>query len=340
MAKRDLRDYSLVRAINGAIRLREGQKWEGLEKEAHDATSKQLNRQATDFYVPHDVLMEQRTLATNVFTGAGAFVQAGPQGQSMIELYRNQMKVVAMGARTLSGLVGNLAIPAQTGGATAYWLPENGTVTATDQTVGQVALTPQRLGAATAFTLQLLAQTDNPDIESFVREDLMKVLALAKDKAALVGAGNNGEPLGIANVSGLSTSVTLANAGTMTYAEALRFELNVANSNADVGRLGYLTTPTVRAGTKATAEISASNANPVWKNNMVNGYPADATLQISGAATVFFGNWNDLILADWAGQEVIVDPYSLSMQHQVRIVMQQLTSVALRHAKSFSISTN
>lgn len=339
-SQRDISKYSLIRAMNGALGQFNRKKWEGLEREMHDATTKQLGRESNGgFFVPNDV-MAHRALSTNVFTGAGALVQAGPQGQSMIELYRNQMKVVKMGARTLSGLVGNLAIPAQTGGATAYWLPENGTITATDQTVGQVALTPQRLGAATAFTLQLLAQTDNPDIENFVREDLMKVLALAKDKAALVGAGSAGEPLGIYNTSGLSTSVTLANAGTMTYAEALRFELNVANNNADVGSLGYLTTPTVRAGTKATAEISASNANPVWKGGMVNGYPADATLQITSAGTVFFGNWADLIIGDWAGQEIIVDPYSLSLQGQVRIVMQQLTSVALRHAKSFSVSTN
>jgi len=339
-SQRDISKYSLVRAMNGALGQFNRKKWEGLEREMHDATTKQLGRESNGgFFVPNDV-MAYRALATNVFTGAGAFVQAGPQGQSMIELYRNQMKVVKMGARTLSGLVGNLAIPAQTGGATAYWLPENGTITATDQTVGQVALTPQRLGAATAFTLQLLAQTDNPDIENFVREDLMKVLALAKDKAALVGAGSAGEPLGIYNTSGLSTSVTLANAGTMTYAEALRFELNVANNNADVGSLGYLTTPTVRAGTKAVAEIAAANSLPVWKNNMVNGYPADATLQITSAGTVFFGNWADLIIGDWAGQEIIVDPYSLSLQGQVRIVMQQLTSVALRHAKSFSVSTN
>lgn len=336
MSKKDMSQYSLVRAI---ACLANKQPLSGFEKECSDAQAKIMRRETQGFFIPQDIFNE-RALTTNVFSAAGALVGTTLQSGSLVELLRNKMRVMEMGARQLSGLVGNIAIPTQTGGATAYWLAETGTTTESALAVGQISLTPHRLSAATAFSNQLLAQA-SIDVESFVRNDLMTILALAKDKAVLMGTGASGEPLGIVNTSNLSTSVTLANAGTITYAEALRFEKNVADNNADEGLLGFLTTPTVRAGTKATAKISAANSLPVWQDdNTILGYKARTTLQNSSAATVIFGNWGDVIIGDWAGNEVIVDPYSLSMQGQVRVVMNQLCDNVLRHSKSFAVSTN
>jgi HK97 family phage major capsid protein/HK97 family phage prohead protease len=337
MSKRDLSGYSIVRAMNGAIGAMKGQSWSGLEKDASEAAAKIAGRSTQGFFIPHDV-MQSRALTTNVFSAAGAFVDTSAQGQSLIELYRNKMHVVALGARVLTGLQGNLAIPSQTGGATASWLSEDATITASAQTVGQVSLTPHRLAGATAFTYQLLAQSSQ-DVENFVRNDLMTVLAIEKDRAALKGTGASGEPLGIYGTPNKSTSVTLAGANSMTYANAVQFETNVALNNADMGSLGYLTSVQAKANSKLIAEINSTNSNPVWKGDMVNGYTARATNQLTTLPSVIFGNWSDLIIGDWASNEVIVDPYSLSMQGQVRIVMQQLTDVAIRHAKSFSIST-
>ncbi len=349
MKEKDISRYSVVRAMRCLSVA--GGKLDGLEGEMSTEfiRAHSLSSTPTSFYIPFDVMRAPgpgtrgaaltRALATNVFSAAGALVGTELLGGSMIELLRNKMYTVAMGARILSGLVGNIDIPKQTGGATASWLSEQATVSESNQTVGQLQLTPHRLSAATAFTNQLLSQA-SVDVENFVREDLMKVIALARDLAAIAGTGNSGQPLGILNTTGLSTSVTFANAQTMLYADALAFENNVAINNADLGSLGYMTTPTVRKNAKATAEISAANSIPIWKDNMVNGYPARATNQVPTATSVIFGNWNDLILADWAANQVIVDPYSLSLQGQVRIVMHQLCDNGLRHPTSFSVSTN
>lgn len=346
MEQRDLETYSIVRAIN---RLASKKPLDGVEKAAHDAHVKLTGRETEGigFFIPHDVMSyvrggvsnQLRTLFTNVYSAAGAFVGTDLMAGSLIELLRNKLAVVKMGARTLSGLNGNVAIPLQSGGATASWLAENATIAESAQAVGQLGLTPHRLGASTSYTYQLLAQS-SVDVENFVREDLMRVLAIAKDLAAIAGTGVSGQPLGILNTTNLSTSVTFANAQTMLYTDALIFENNVALNNADLGKLGYLTTPTVRKNAKAVAEISAANSTPVWKNDQVNGFQAFATNQVPTATSVIFGNWDDLILADWAGSQVIVDPYSLSLQGQVRVVMQQLCDNGLRHSKSFSVSTN
>jgi HK97 family phage major capsid protein/HK97 family phage prohead protease len=345
MTERDISKYSLMRAINSVIGATQGKRFDGLEREMSDEVAKNHGRPASTlgFYIPHDVMArshnvalthQQRTLfATGSFTAAGALVPIGAQGQSLIDLYRNKMHVVAMGAQVLGGLQGTLAIPRQTGGATAAWLAEDATITASNQAVGQLTLTPHRLAAATAFSTQLLAQA-SPDIENFVRNDLMTVLAVEKDRAALLGTGSAGEPLGVYNTAGIAATVDITATASITYAEAVQFETNVAAGNADLGSLGYITSVFIRGTARVTPKFS-STATPLWDGDMLGSYPARATNQLTATPSVIFGNWADMIIGDWASPEIIVDPYSLSMANQIRIVVHQLTDVGIRHLKSF-----
>jgi hypothetical protein len=74
---------------------------------------------------------------------------------------------------------------------------------------------------------------------------------------------------------------------------------------------------------------------PLWDGDMLGSYPARATNQLTATPSVIFGNWADMIIGDWASPEIIVDPYSLSMANQIRIVVHQLTDIGIRHPKSF-----
>ncbi len=330
MKQRDIENYSILRGINGVL----NGKLDGLEREMSDDSAKTYGRQASamGFFIPQDVL-NHRTLFAGNFASAGALVQTGPQGQSMIDLYRNKMNVIAMGAQVLGGLQGDLAIPRQTGGATAYWLAEDATVTATNQTVGQLSLRPHRLSGCTEYGRQFLLQS-SVDAEAFVRNDLMTVLAIEKDRAALLGTGAAGEPLGIYNTPNIATTVDITATSSITYAEAVQFETNVASQNADVGSLGYLTSIYIRASARITAKF-ASTATPLWDKDMLANHKAMATNQLTAVPSVIFGNWNDLIIGEWGTPEVTVDPYSLAKADLIRIVMRQFTDIGIRHPKSF-----
>ena len=150
MGDRDLHGYSLMRALK---RLADRKPLDGLERECSDRRVRGRGRRVrpNGFRIPEDV-MQFRTLGTSPFSAAGALVINEPQGQSMIEMLRNNMVVAQLGARILNGLVGNLPIPSQTGGATASWLSETATSASSNQTVGQLTLTPHRLAAETAYT--------------------------------------------------------------------------------------------------------------------------------------------------------------------------------------------
>lgn len=336
MSARDLSEYSIVRAMH---QIAEHGRLDGIEREASEATAKIVKREARGFYIPQDVMKQKRALTAGTATAGGFTVDTQHMAGDMIELLRNKALVSRLGARTLSGLVGNIAIPRVTGGATAYWLPETGTVSASDQAFGQLGLVPHRLVGDTAYAKELLIQS-SIDVESFVRDDLMRVLALEKDRAAINGLGANGEPLGILNTTGIGT-VTFGAAA--TWAKVISFETAVANANADVGQMAYLTTPNTRGVWKAAPKVT-NQAFFLWEKGdaefgEVNGYRAAATKQVP-SEKVIFGNWNDLIIAEWAGVDVVVDPYSLKKAGQVEITLTLWADIGVRHPGSFTVSTD
>jgi HK97 family phage major capsid protein len=342
MTRDDIKRYSIVRAMN---RMANKLPVDGFEKEISDEVAKRVKREASGFLIPSDIMnseipglrsVQNRTLNINSQTAGGLLV--GTEVGSMIELLRNKTVVASMGATTLSGLVGNLALPRQTGGATAYWLDETGQVTASDQSFGQLGLTPKRLVGLTKYTKQLLAQA-SIDVEGFVRNDLTTVLAIAKDKAAIQGAASAGEPVGILNTTGVN-SVSFG--GAPTWAKIVDFEKETDIDNALMGTIGYLSTPATRAKWKTTVK-AANTAVYLLDGNEANGYKFASTNQFPTSGTlnqVIFGNWADLILADWDGIDVVVDPYSLADTNIVRVVITIMTDIGVRHAVSFCISSD
>ncbi len=349
MGRRDLAQYSLVRAINC---LADKRPVDGLEKEASDAEAKRVGRTAGGFFVPADVLnasfvASQRALAMlrdpRTFTrqmtagtaaDGGNLVATDLLSGSMIEMLRNLQAVLAMGATQLTGLVGNVAIPSQTAAGTAAWRTEVQEVSASKQTLGQVTMSPNRCAALTIYSKQLLAQS-SIDIEAFIRMDLATIIALAIDYAAIQGTGG-AQPQGVVGASGVGA---LTFGGAPTWAKVVEFETTAATANALTGRLGYLTTPATRGKWKTT-EQATGTARWLWSDgDQVNGYRALATNQVA-SNKVIFGNWADMIIGLWAGLDITVDPYKYAELGEVRVVANQFVDVALRHAASFVVSSD
>lgn len=339
MNQRDLKNYSFTRAIMSCLPTSHGGSGglSGFEKEMSDEVAKRTGKSPKGFYVPEDV-MQKRVLEVGTFTGAGALVGTTDGGQPLIDLLRNNMIASQLGVTMLSGLSGDVDIPRQTGGGTASWLAEGATLSRADQTVGQLSLRPHRLSAATAFSKQLLAQS-SPDVEGFVRNDLMTVIALAKDLAITSGTGVSGQPQGIINTSGLSTAATHTAAGTFTWGQALDYESQVESNNALGNSMAYLMYAPAKKTAKETFIDSGSGLRVWGPDNRINGYPAYSTNQLSaGAGGCMFGDWSKVIVGDWDGMDVLVDPFSLSLNGQISIVIQTLCDVGLRQPTAFSIS--
>jgi len=70
-----------------------------------------------------------------------------------------------------------------------------------------------------------------------------------------------------------------------------------------------------------------------------NGYSVFRTNQVEGNLS-FFGVFNQLVMASWAGLEVVVDPYTLAGDGQVKITVNELCDIAVRQPLAFNVSTD
>ena len=346
--------YSFVRLLNAIANPHDRRAQESAAFEIECSNAAQLQRsdgEMRGFTVPVDVLRparsgEQRDLVVGTPTAGGNTVATELLAESFIDLLRNNMALQGLGARMLTDLNGNIAIPRQTGGATAYWVAESSSPTESQQAFDQVALTPKTVGAYTDISRKLLLQS-SIDVEAFVRQDLAVTLALAIDLAGINGSGSSNQPRGVLNTSGIGSVVGGANGAAPDYADIIGLETAVAVDNAAIGSLGYLTNSAVRGKLKLTEKFSGTNGNPVWEDgNNLNGYNAAVSNQVpsdltKGTATsicsaILFGNWNDLLIGMWGGLDLMVDPFTSSTSGTVRIVALQDVDVAVRHAESFA----
>lgn len=334
LTQKEVRQFSFLKAINAMANPQDKRAWEAaaFEREVSEAAIKTYGRAAQGIFVPNDVIFGKRDLTVGTNNAGGFTVATDLMADSFIEMLRNRSVVQRAGATVMNGLVGNVAIPKQSAGATAYWVAESGAPTESQQTLAQVTMSPKTVGAYTDFSRKLMLQS-SIDIENFVRRDLAQVIALAIDAAALYGTGSNNQPTGLKLQSGVNTKDFAAT--TPTFAELVAMESEVAADNADIGTMTYLFNPAQRGSLKTTEKSSTSAGQFVWEpGNTVNGYRTEVSNQVT-AGDVFFGNFADLLLGFWSGLDLTVDPYSNSTSGTVRVVALQDVDIAVRNAVSF-----
>lgn len=334
LSAKEVRQFSFQRAIAalmspGDRRLREAA---AFEFEASEAAGKRYGVTPQGIMVPTDILRrdintsdDNELVATNLLAG------------SFIDVLRNQSSVMQAGARMLPGLVGNVAIPKKATATTGAWIStEGGASTESEPTFAQVTMAPKTVGAYTDMTRQAILQS-TPAIEALIRDDLTQALALAIDKAGLEGSGASGQPTGILNTVGVNKPTSFA-AAVPTFAEMVALETAVAEDNALLGSLAYITDAATYGGLKTKSKDSGSGMF-VLEGGQANGYNVIRTQQAT-AGNVYFGNFADLLIGMWGGLDLTVDPYTASTSGTVRIVALQSVDVAVRHAVSFAYNND
>lgn len=259
---------------------------------------------------------------------------------SFIEALRARSVVMSAGARSLSGLVGDVSIPRLDTPATFAWLAEDGSVTAGEQVTGSVTLSPTTVAGAISVTRRLLKQS-SPDVEMLIRDDLTTGAAIEIDNKALTGSGAANQPTGVVNQSGVGTSTILV-AGSPTYVEFVEFETDVAAANGLRGSLAYVMHPTVVGNAKTTVVDAGSGRFVVEGRQdggglVGNGYPVLNTVN-AGANGIIFGNWTELLIGFWGVLDLQADPFTDGAKGGLVIRAFQDIDVAVRHAASFSVN--
>jgi HK97 family phage major capsid protein/HK97 family phage prohead protease len=335
LSEKESRSFSFLRAINYLSNPtdRSAREAAAFEIEASEAAATKLGRQSRGITVPQEVL--RRDLNVGAATAGGNLVATELDAGSFIDLLRNASALDQAGATVLTGLTGNVAIPRQSGAATAYWVAESGSPTESQQTVDQVSLVPRTVAAYTDFSRRLMIQS-SIDVENMVRNDLARVIALKIDAAGLYGTGASNEPLGLKFTTGIGTEDFAADAP--TFAEVVALESDVATANALLGSPVYLMNAAMRGNLKTTKKDAGSGIF-IMENGEVNGYRGVLSNQVA-SNDLWFGNFADLIIGYFSGLDLMVDPYTHSTSGTVRVVAMQDCDIAIRHPESFSRGNN
>jgi HK97 family phage major capsid protein len=345
--------FSIVKAIRAKIDP-EHARHAGFELEVSRALERAHGAAPRGVLVPYGALAGQRTMVTSSAPAGGNLVGTELLADEFTDLLRARTIVAAMGATVMPGLVGNVAIPGQTGPATSAWVAEEATLTASDPTLNQITLSPKTTGAMTEFSRLLMLQSA-PGIEQIVRSDLTAVLARAIDTVAISGTGTSNQPRGVLNTAGIGAVAGGTNGAAPTWDHLVSLEAAVAAANADQGALGYLTNSAVRARLRRTQR--ATNLEFVWSDGVdgagfsqvagrragvSNLVPSNLTKGTSTGvcSAILFGNWADLLIGQWGVLDIQVDPYSLSAKGGIRIVAWQTIDVAVRRPASFAAMTD
>jgi HK97 family phage major capsid protein len=341
--RKDIRRYSLLKAVREMSDMtRPG--LTGLEKEVSDEIASRTGKNPQGFYMPMSLPMSGRVNnALDTTAGAGA-IQTTVDAALFIEILRAKLLLQKVGARFIGDLVGNLALPRRTAKANAYWVTDGNSPTAGAPTIGQVVFSPNICGAYTDLSRNFIKQT-SLDAEMFARDDLAKSLAHEIDRAAFNGSGEGAEPQGLLQSSAITAIPLGTNGAAPTWASLVELETTVALASADIGEMSYVMSPAAKGVLKTTPKTSAGYPVFMWEDNEVNGYPAYSSAAIPSDLTkgygtnlsaVLFGNFNDLVVCQWGGIDILVDPYTGSSSGTVRVVALADVDIKWRHNESFA----
>ena len=348
LSRADTNRYSLFRALRALYygsQFPEYRDEAAFEYECSRAVAKQIGRETRNMLVPSEILTRPvtaeaygRAMATS--TGAKGGYMVNVENMGFIDILRNRSVAMQMGARQLSGLTGNVVIPRQTGKASVTWQAGEGTsVTAGDQALGQLSMTPKTAICITDVSEQLLRQA-SPSAEAFVMADLAAVVAIdGVDNAAINGTGG-AQPLGIKNTTGITSG---QDAASVTYAKVLAFVSTAGALNAIRGNPGFVTTTAGAAKLMQTQRFTSTDT-PVWTGNMFDGqlvgFNAMSSEQLA-SGNLIFGSWDELVIGDWGVLELATDNGGTRFnQAQVGVRAMWMVDVLLRYPQAFVVSTN
>ena len=349
LSSRETQRYSLFKAIRAMhYGGRDGRyiAEAAFEMECSKEVAKRTGRGDTlNILVPGEVLQrpvggEAASRAMTAVPGGKGGFMVNTENLGFLDILRNRSVSMNMGVRNLPGLVGNVAIPRQTGKATVTWQAgENASTSATDQTLGQITMTPRTAICITDVSEQLLRQS-SPSAEQFVMADLAANVAIdGVDNAVLNGAGG-AQPLGIVNTVGVTTG---QDAATLTYAKALAFVSTAAGGNAIRGNPGFVTNA---AGAVVCLQRQrfTSTDTPIWQGNVFDGelvgFKAMSSEQ-AGSGRLVFGSWDEVVIGDWGVLELAMDTGGTRFNlAQVGIRAMWMVDVAIRYPQAFVVSSN
>ena len=255
--------------------------------------------------------------------GAGA-ENIATEKLDILEPLRANMVMSQAGATYLTGLVGNISIPAYSG-SNVGWAGEVAAAANGAGDWSEIKLQPHRITAYVDVSREFLIQSSN-DAEAMLRRDIIAAIG-NKLEATILGAdaGTNEKPEGLFN--GVTAMTTALKFGDIVDAEA---ELDAANVT---GAYTYILSPKAKAALR-TLSKDAGSGRFVLEDGEIEGSKALVSSNVVAKGMVV-GDFSDYVIAQWGAIDLVVDNYSVATEGKVRLVVNAYFDAKPRRASSF-----
>jgi HK97 family phage major capsid protein len=286
---------------------------------------------------------------------AGGFLVRDEFVGSIIELLRPASIVRSLNPVVLPLDSGTLRLPKHTTGASGGWIGENANAPATQPAFGQVVLTAKKYAALIPISNDLLRRA-SPNVDMVVRDDVVAGIAAATDLAFIRGTGVAGQPRGIRNQSGISTTATAGTTLAQVTTDLGAALQSLMDANVRLLRPGWMMAPRCW---RHLATIRDGNGNLAFQPELaagtLYGFPFAISTQIPtnlGGGTeseVYLVDFADVVIGD--ATTVLVDASTEAAYHDgtnvvaafsldqtvVRAIVE--VDLGLRHAESVHVTT-
>lgn len=319
--------FSLIKAINDVTNNR------SLDEVAKEVVAKGIAEMrksglaiAGSIQLPVLENIDEEVRANGVLaqTAGAGMENIATEKLDILEPLRANMVMSQAGATYLTGLVGNISIPAYSG-SNVGWAGEVAAAANGAGDWSEIKLQPHRLTAYVDVSKEFLLQDSN-DAEAMLRRDIIAAIG-NKLEATILGsdAGTDEKPEGLFN--GVTAMTTAVKFGDIVDAEA---ELDAANVS---GAYTYILSPKAKAALR-TLSKDAGSGRFVLEDGEIEGSKALVSSNVVAKGMVV-GDFTDYVIAQWGAIDLVVDNYTKATEGKVRLVVNAYFDAKPRRASSF-----
>ena len=313
--------FNLLSAIRSVA---EGKPMDDATQAVIDAGKSEMRSAGVSMTGQIQIPVENRAAVTVTTEGEDVVVT---DFANILDPLRTKNVLADSGANILTGLVGDLQIPAM-GAENVNWEGETDDAQDGAGTFTNVKLTPHRLSAYIDVSKQFLVQ-DSLGAEALIRRDLVNAIqAKLEDTIFGTEAAEGGRPAGIFN--GVSPTKVTDFKGLCTL------ESDVEDANF-YGPAKYIVSPKAKAAMRAMAK-STKSTQLVMEGDNIDGTPVLSTGHIA-KDTFAYGDWSQLYVGQWGAIDLTVDPYTKAAAGQVRLVINAFFDFKLVRPKAVVYGT-
>ena len=323
-----MKRFSISKAIRNACSQYKGDVSKDLETQVIAD-----NKRALGIGEEYDVVISRRALAPTATNGQ-ELITGEYLPQEFVPALRPATALSKTGYRIIPSTGHSVSFAVVTQGSTAKMYDLDGNLEDSDLKFATKELKPRKAGVCVPIPYSLLLQA-RPEIDAIVSDDIVKALDELRDNMALIGTGENNQPVGIAKTVGVNNVPV---SSIFTYEGVCDAERLIRDSNDMSENLFWVMNSKNYAKFKTTLKDDVAGAEYLMEDGKINGYEAVINNSLDDN-TIILGNFDELVITDFDGLMLKVDDITFVKKGAVQIIATCAFDCICRRPASFTVTT-